>query len=66
MQKGWFVYLQGQGHSKVSYDQNVTVSAVSSELLIFCNQTWFDGKSSQVGIGILHSRSSRREVSKCQ
>ena len=27
-------YFQGQGHSKGSYDQNMTVSTVSSELLI--------------------------------
>ena len=27
-------YLQGQGHSKGSYDQNMTLSAIFSELLI--------------------------------
>ena len=32
-------------HSRISYDQNMTVSATSSELLILCNQTCFDGKS---------------------
>ena len=45
MRKDWFIifkvkvkrlvyYFQGQGHSKGSYDQNMTVSTVSSELLI--------------------------------
>ena len=29
-------YLQGQGHIKCSYDQNMTLSTVSSELLIPC------------------------------
>ena len=31
-------YFQGQGHSKGSYDQNMTVSTVSSELLILLLQ----------------------------
>ena len=35
-------YFQGQGHNKGSYDQNRTISAVSSELLIFSlpNLVW--------------------------
>ena len=40
----WFgCYFQGQGHSKGSYDQNMTVSTVSSELLILLlqNLVWW-------------------------
>ena len=29
-----FCYLQGQGHSEGPYDQNMTLSTMSSELLI--------------------------------
>ena len=32
--KRLFFFLQGQGHSKGSYDQNMTVSTTSAELLI--------------------------------
>ena len=32
--KNMFCYCQGEGHNKGSYDQNMTVSIVSSELLI--------------------------------
>ena len=38
--------LQGQGHSKGSYDQNMSLSTISSELLILGNQTWSDKTSS--------------------
>ena len=41
--KRFVCYFQGQGHSKGSYEQNMTVSTVSSELLILFYKTWFDG-----------------------
>ena len=41
--KRFVCYFQGQGHSKGSYDQNMTVSTVSSELLILLlqNLVWW-------------------------
>ena len=40
--KRFICYFQGQGHSKSSYDQNMTISTVSSELLIILlpNLVW--------------------------
>ena len=38
-----FCCLPGQGHSKGSNDQNMTVSAISFELLSLFSQTWFYG-----------------------
>ena len=35
------VLFQGHGHSKGSYDQNMTAATISSELLILLLQTWF-------------------------
>ena len=35
-------YFQGQGHSKGSYDQTLTVSTISWNYWSFCCQTWFD------------------------
>ena len=37
-------YLQFQGHSKGLYNQNMTISTITSELLV--NQTWFDSIAS--------------------
>ena len=34
MQKKIVCYLQGQGHSKGSYDENIILATISSELLI--------------------------------
>ena len=31
-------YLQGRGHSEDSYDQNMTLSTISSEMLILLQQ----------------------------
>ena len=36
-------YLQSQGHSEGSYDQNMTFSFISSELFIFRQPNWSDG-----------------------
>ena len=33
--------LQCQGHSKCLYNQNMTISLVSSNVCLVCNQTWF-------------------------
>ena len=45
-----FCYLQGQGHSKGSYDQNMTLSAILSELLIPWQPNLVDGASSLASV----------------
>ena len=40
--KDWFAVFKVKV-SKDSYDQNMTVSTVYAEVLIFCYQTWFEG-----------------------
>ena len=37
-------YIQGQAGSKGSYDQNMTVPTIFSELLILLLPAWFDSK----------------------
>ena len=59
-------YFQGQGHSKGSYDQYMTVSTVFSELLILLLQNlvwWYIIISQSVlwKIGLLCSRSRSRQ-----
>ena len=54
--------VQCQGHSEGLYNQNMTISVVSSKLLVVCNQTWFDRTASEAGVfcgkmGLLCSRS---------
>ena len=43
--KSLVCYFQGQGHSKGSYNQNMTVSTVFAELLILLSQnvSWRNG-----------------------
>ena len=62
-----FYHLQGQGYSKSSYDQNMTLSAIFSELLIPWQPNlvwWYIIRSQNVlwKTGLLHSgsRSQRR------
>ena len=69
MQKNMVHYLQCQGHSEGLYNQNMTISVVSSKLLLcllncwsVCNQTWFVSTASNAGVfcgkmGLLRSRS---------
>ena len=55
-------YLQCQGHSKGSYNQNMVFYLSVLNFWSVCKQTWFDSTASEAGvscgkIGLLHPRS---------
>ena len=61
-------YFQGQGHSKGSYNQNMTVSTISAELLIFLlpNLVWWYiiiGQNIVWKMGLLCSRWRSQQIS---
>ena len=63
-------YFEGQGHGKGAYDQNMTVSSISAELLILFlpNLVWWYIIISQnflQKMGLLCSRSRSQRISKC-